>query len=76
MIQFKYDFLSAQLLFVMNAAIKGGKRERGSGGATLTQGKSPSFPDTCHCHVWVTCKQHETTLLRFILFTMQLYYYN
>ena len=34
MIQFKYDFLSAQLLFVMNAAIKGGKRERerGSGG--------------------------------------------
>ena len=44
MIQFKYDFLSAQLLFVMNAAIKGGKREVGSGGGDSNSGKIPLIP--------------------------------
>ena len=42
------------------------EKEREGVGATLTQGEFPSFPYTCHCHMWVTCKQHKTTLLRFI----------
>ena len=45
-------WFSAQLFFIMNAVNHGGKGREGVGWeATLNQGESYSFPDTCH--VWV-----------------------